>query len=154
MIRISVLLQEHAGPTGRVLVLKDSDGGYRFPEGYVRVNESEAAAVERLVTEQFSVTAEAGRLLLIGHKKPADGYVEHLYEGNITHNTHTRCDYHCYYAAVRKWPEALSVPAGSELCWVLAEELGALSFAGDDADFLAKYDPWVNGREIPDRRML
>jgi hypothetical protein len=33
-------------------------------------------------------------------------------------------------------------------------ELGQYTFAGDDANFMAKYDPWIHGGEIPDQRMF
>ncbi len=79
--------------------------------------------------------------------------MEHLPEGNITHNTHTKDDYHLYMEAVNTWQSEPKAGAYAEFKWVHPSELGKYEFAGDDVNFMAKYDPWVNGRFIPDRRM-
>ena len=150
MTYVSVLLQHHAGPTGDVLILKNEDGTWSFPCGKVRTNETEAEASERIIWEQLGVKAVVGKLTMRGRHKAADGYVEHLYEGNITHNTHSKDDYHVYYEAVNKWQ---TEPACGEYKWVHPSELGQYEFTGDDRNFMAKYDPWVNGRFIPDVRM-
>ncbi len=153
MIYISALIQHHAGPTGDVLIGKNQNGVWEFPHDHVHTSETEQEAVERLAWEQLGLKVTAGKLITIGHKKPEDGYVEHIMCGNITHNTHTKCDYHCYYEAVRKWQAEPKSEIYSEFKWVHPSELGQYGFEGDDQSFMAKYDPWINGREIPDSRM-
>jgi predicted NUDIX family NTP pyrophosphohydrolase len=153
MTEISVLIQHHAGPTGDVLVCKKDGGTWEFPKGRVRTNETEAEAAERVAWETLGMKVTAGKLAMLGHKKPQDGYVEHIYEGNITHDTHTKCDFHCYYEAVNKWQTEPQAGTYGEFKWVHPSELGQLEFAGDDVNFMAKYDPWINARTVPDVRM-
>ncbi len=154
MTEVSVLIQHHAGPTGNVLVCKNEDGVWEFPKGRVRSNETEPDAVKRVGWEVLGMEVVPGKMTMIGHKYPSDGYVEHLYEGNITHNTHTKCNYHCYYEAVDKWQTEPRPGTYSEFRWVHPSELGQLEMDGDDANFMAKYDPWINAQFVPDRRMF
>ena len=149
---ISVLIQHHAGPTGGVLILKNADGVWEFPHDRIRTMESGGEAAERTAWEQLGIKVTAGKMTMIGHKNPQDGVSEHIACGNITHNSNTKCDYHCYYEAVNKWGGEPKIDG--EYKWVPVKALGQYQFAGDDADFMAKYDPWVNGREIPDQRMV
>ena len=153
MTYISVLIQHHAGPTGDVLVCKNADGTWEFPCGKLRTNEPEDKAVVRIAWETLGVEVRPGKLTMTGHKNPQDGVTEHLYTGNITHNTNTKCDYHDYYEAVNKWQSEPRSGVYTEFKWVHPSELGQYEFAGDDKNFMAKYDPWVNGRFIPDVRM-
>lgn len=153
MITISVLIQNHAGPTGRVLVCKNADGVWEFPHGNARTNETDEAAAQRIALEQLSMTISVGKLTMIGHKKPTDGRTEHIACGNITHSTHTHCNWHNYYEAVDTWQTGPKPGVYTEFQWVHPSQLGALTFQGDDVNFMAKYDPWINGREIPDARM-
>ena len=150
---LSVLIQHHAGPTGDVLVAKNERGVWELPCGIVRVNESDEDAVKRVCWETLGMTVTPGRLEMLGHHYPLDGTVEHIVCGNITHNTHTKCDFHKYYTAVDTWQTEPQTGKYSEFMWVHPSELGRLEFGGDDADFTAKFDPWINGRPIPDRRM-
>ena len=129
MKTISVLIQHHAGPTGDVLVCRKDGGAWEFPCDRIRVNETAAEAVERMAWELLGMKTVAGNLILEGHKMPQDGYVEHLYEGNITHNTNTKCDYHLYYGAVNKWQTEPKSDVYTEFCWVHPSELGQLEFA-------------------------
>ena len=151
MKTVSVLIQHHAGPTGNVLIRKNADGVWEFPYDRERTNETEEAAAARIAGEQLGMTVSVGKLALRGRKKPSDGTVEHLPEGNITHNTNTKDDYHLYMEAVNTWQSEPKTDA--ECRWVHPSELAQYEFAGDDANFLAKYDPWINGRFIPDVRM-
>lgn len=153
MKTISILVQHHAGPTGDVLVAKNKNGVWEFPNGTVRVNETETEAVERLAWEVLGMKVVPGKLIMIGHKKPEDGTVEHLYEGNITHNTHTKCNYHVYYEAVNKWQVEPKSDVYTEFKYVPASKLGELTYEGDDVNFMAKYDKYVNPGFIPDVRM-
>lgn len=153
MTEISVLIQHHAGPTGNVLVCKNENGVWELPKGRVRTNETEAEAAERVAWETLGIKITAGKLAMLGHKNPQDGCVEHIVCGNITHNSHTKCDYHCYYEAVNKWQAEPKVGTYTEFQWVHPSELGRLEFAGDDVNFMAKYDPWINAATIPDERM-
>lgn len=153
MKTISVLIQHHAGPTGKVLVCRKAGGAWTFPTGRARTGETEAQAAARIAWEQLAMDIRVGKLALTGHKRPSDGTVEHIPEGNITHNTHTKCDWHDYYEAVDLWQTEPVPGAYDEFMWVAAKELGSLAFAGDDANFMAKYDPWLNYREVPDVRM-
>lgn len=153
MTEISVLIQHHAGPTGNVLVCKNKNGVWEFPRGTVRTNETEAEAAERVAWESLGIQIAAGKLAMLGRKTPQDGSVEHIACGNITHNTHTKCNDHCYYEAVNKWQEAPKAGTYTEFQWIHPSELGRLEFAGDDANFMAKYDPWINAGCIPDVRM-
>lgn len=150
---VSVLVQHHAGPTGDVLICKKNNGAWEFPTAKVRTNETSEQAVERLVWEQLRMVVKVGKLTMIGHKNPTDGYVEHIVCGNITHNTHTKADFHEYYEAINTWQVEPELTAYDEYKWVHPSELGLYEFDGDDKNFMAKYDPWINSREIPDRRM-
>ena len=153
MKTISVLIQHHAGPTGDVLLCKNADGVWEFPHDTVRTNETDEAAAARVAGEQLGMTVKVGKLAMRGAKYPKDGWVEHLAEGNITHNTHTKCDVHLYYEAVNTWQSEPKAGAYSEFQWVHPSELGAYEFAGDDVNFMAKYEPWVHGDPIPNVRM-
>lgn len=153
MKTISVLIQHHAGPTGNVLICKKADGVWEFPSDKVRTNETDEAAAARVAGEQLGMTVSVGKLAMRGRKKPNDGVVEHLPEGNITHNTNTKDDYHLYYEAINTWQSEPKAGKYTEFCWVHPSELGQVEFAGDDVNFMAKYDPWINGRCIPDVRM-
>ena len=153
MKTVSVLIQHHAGPTGDVLICKNADGVWEFPHDRERTNETEEAAAARIVGEQLGMTVSVGKLAMRGRKKPSDGTVEHLPEGNITHNTNTKDDYHLYMEAVNTWQTEPKPGTYAEFRWVHPSELAQYEFAGDDVNFLAKYDPWVNGRFIPDVRM-
>ena len=151
MILVSALIQHHAGPTGDVLILKNAQGKWEFPCTRLHTAEEEPDAVARLAAEQLGITVTPGKLTMIGHKMPSDGTSEHIACGNITHNTNTKCDYHCYYEAIDTYSHEPKVDG--EYAWVHPSELGQYEFAGDDANFMAKYDPWINGRFIPDVRM-
>lgn len=153
MTEISVLIQHHAGPTGNVLVCKNANGVWEFPKGVARTNESDEEAAARIAVEQLGMIVKVGKLAMIGHKKPNDGRTEHLVVGNITHNTNTKCNFHSYYEAVNTWQTEPKAGAYTEFKWVHPSELGTLEMAGDDVNFMAKYDPWINGRTIPDVRM-
>ncbi|MGM9614870.1 MAG: NUDIX domain-containing protein [Oscillospiraceae bacterium] len=153
MKTVSVLIQHHAGPTGDVLICKKADGAWEFPNDRVRTNETDEAAAARIAGEQLGMTVAVGKLTMRGAKYPKDGTVEHLTEGNITHNTHTKCDVHLYYEAVNTWQTEPKTGVYTEFKWVHPSELGGYDFAGDDVNFMAKFDPWINGRVIPDVRM-
>ena len=153
MKTISVLIQHHAGPTGDVLICRKAGGAWSFPTDRERTNETDAAAAARIAGEQLGMTVSVGKLITRGRKKPTDGVVEHLPEGNITHNTHTKDDYHLYYEAVNTWQSEPKAGAWDEFKWVHPSELAAYDFAGDDVSFMAKYAPWVAGQPIPDVRM-
>lgn len=153
MTYISVLIQHHAGPTGDVLICKNGDGVWEFPNGRVLTGETEQAAAARVAAEQLGMTVTVGKLTMIGHKRPQDGTSEHFFCGNITHDTNTKCDYHTYYEAVNTLQTEPAAGKYAEYKWVHPSELGQYTFAGDDENFMAKYDPWINAREIPDRRM-
>ena len=148
---ISVLIQHHAGPTGDVLIQKNGDGVWEFPHDRVRTNEPMEDAASRVAWEQLGMKVTVGKLTMVGRKKPQDGVTEHIYEGNITHNTNSKDNYHSYYEAVNTWQTEPRTDA--EYRWVHPSELGQYEFTGDDVNFMAKYDPWINAREIPDRRM-
>lgn len=150
---VSILVQHHAGPTGDVLICKNSDGVWEFPHGTVRTNETETEAAARIGWEALGMKVNVGRMALIGHKTPQDGYVEHIVCGNITHNTHTKSNYHYYYEAVNKWQAQPKSDIYSEFKWVHPSELGQYEFGGDDRNFMAKYDPFINPDFIPDVRM-
>ena len=153
MTTISVLIQHHAGPTGDVLVCKNADGVWEFPWGTARTNEEDEKAAERIAWETLGMTIRVGKLTLTGHKMPKDGTTEHIPCGNITHNTNTKCNWHNYYEAVDIWQTEPKEGRYTEYRWVHPSKLGELEFAGDDVNFMAKYNPWINGREIPDVRM-
>ena len=154
MKTVSVLIQHHQGPTGDVLICKNADGVWEFPHDRERTNETEAAAAARIAGEQLGMTVSVGKLAMRGRKKPSDGTVEHLPEGNITHNTNSKFNFHVYYECVNKWQTEPKSDKYAEFKWVYASELGEYEFAGDDKNFMAKYDPWINARAIPDVRML
>ncbi len=152
MKSISVLVQHHAGPTGDVLICKNKNGVWEFPNGTVRTNETDADAAARVCWETLGVKVSVGKMACLGRKAPQDGCVEHIVCGNITHNTHTKSDYHCYYEAVNTWQ---TEPKGeyAEMKYVHPSELGQYEFAGDDKNFMAKYDKYINAGCIPDVRM-
>ena len=149
---ISLLIKHHAGPTGDVLILKNANGVWEFPGGKVRTNETAEDAAKRIAADDLGMTIKPGILIMIGRKKPADGFSEHIICGNINHNTHSKDNYHEYYDAVDVWQTEPKVDC--EYKWVHPSELGEYEYEGDDVNFMAKYDPWVNPRFIPDRRMF
>ena len=153
MNTISVLIRSHAGPTGEVLVCKTAGSHWELPHGTQRTGETPQQAAERIAWEQLSMKITVGSLQMTGHKAPQDGYVEHIVCGNITHNTHTKCDYHHYYDAVDLFQTGPKIGAYTEFQWVHPSELGGVGLTGDDGSFVAKYGPWINGRTIPDVRM-
>lgn len=153
MIYISLLIQHHAGPTGKVLVCRSGDGLWHFPCGKARTCESDEDAAERTAWETLGMKIRVGKLALTGHKAPNDGTTEHIPCGNITHNTNTKCDWHNYYEAVDVWQTEPKACEELEYCWVPQTELGQLRYEGDDKAFILKYDPWINRRPVPDVRM-
>jgi predicted NUDIX family NTP pyrophosphohydrolase len=153
MKNISVLVQHHAGPTGNVLICKNQNGVWEFPNGTVRTNETESEAAARICGEVLGMTVTVGKLIMIGSKTPKDGYVEHIVCGNITHNTHSKFNHHVYYEAVNKWQVEPKSGTYTEFKYVHPSELGQYEFAGDDKNFMAKYDPYINAETIPDVRM-
>ncbi len=150
---LSVLIQQHAGPTGSVLIVKNRTGEWQLPAGSIRTCESDADAVSRIAWEQLNMKVTPGKLALLGRKYPKDGTVEHIVCGNITHNTHTKCNYHKYYEAVNTWQTEPHGNVYTDYAWVHPTQLAGYGLCGDDESFIARYDPWINGREIPDRRM-
>lgn len=140
-------------PPGDVLICKNNDGNWEFPHDKVRTNETEAEAASRVAWEQLGMKVAVGKMAMIGRKYTQDGYVEHIACGNITHNTHTKYD---YTATTRL--STSGRPSRSPVCIPSSSgsiplSLGGYGFTGDDKNFMAKYDPWINGREIPDCRM-
>ena len=150
---VSVLVQHHAGPTGDVLICKNGEGIWEFPNDRIRTNETDEEAAARVAWEQLGVEVVVGKRTMVGRKLPQDGQVEHIACGNITHNTNSKYDFHNYFEAVNKWQTEPRPVAYTEFKWVHPSELGQYEFAGDDKNFMAKYDPWVNARFIPDVRM-
>ena len=150
---ISVLVQHHAGPTGDVLICKNKNGVWEFPNGTVRTGETDVEAAGRVCFEVLGLEATVGKMAMLGRKTPQDGYVEHIVCGNITHNTHTKDNYHCYYEAVNKWQAEPKSEVYSEMKYVHPSELGQYEFGGDDKNFMAKYDKYINAGLIPDVRM-
>jgi predicted NUDIX family NTP pyrophosphohydrolase len=153
MITISLLIQHHAGPTGDVLIAKNAQGTWEFPKGRAYGTETDEAASARIAAEALGMTIRVGKLTMQGRKYPKDGTVEHIVCGNITHNTHTKCDFHNYYEAVNTWQTEPKTGVYTEFKYVHPSQLGQYDFVGDDADFMAKYDPWIHGEFIPERRM-
>lgn len=154
MKTISVLIQHHAGPTGDVLICQRADGVWELPHDRERTNETDEAAAARIASEQLGMTVSVGKLAMRGRKKPSDGVTEHIAEGNITHNTNSKDDYHLYYEAVNTWQSEPKSEKYAAFRWVHPSALADYDFAGDDVNFLAKYEPWVKGRFIPDQRMF
>ena len=153
MIKVSVLIRHHQGPTGDVLLCRRGDGAWEFPNDRARVNETDEEAAERIAWEQLGMKIRVGKLTLSGHKNPQDGTVEHIACGNITHNTHTKCDWHNYYEAVDVWQTEPVPGTYDAFKWVHPSELGALEYSGDDKNFMSRYDPWVRGETVPNVRM-
>ncbi|MCR4771892.1 MAG: NUDIX hydrolase [Oscillospiraceae bacterium] len=153
MIKISVLIKHHQGPTGDVLLCRKGSGSWEFPSDRARVNETDEEAAERIAWEQLGMKIRVGKLTLSGHKNPQDGTVEHIACGNITHNTHTKCDWHNYYEAVDVWQTEPRPGTYDSFMWVHPSELGAQEFSGDDKNFMGKYDPWIKGETVPNVRM-
>ena len=151
---VSVLIQHHSGQTGDVLICKNADGVWEFPNDRVRTNETEPEAAVRLAWEQLGMEITPGIELMIGHKLTKNGVVEYIREGNITHDTHQKHDYRHYYSAINKWQVEPKGDKYTEYKWVHPSELGEYEFEGDDKNFMAKFDKWVNPSSIPDVRML
>lgn len=151
---VSVLVQHHSGATGNVLICKNAEGVWEFPNDRIRTGETEKEAAARVAWEQLGMEVMPGIQLMVGHKFTPNGTVEYLREGNITHDTHQKHDYRHYYAAINKWQVEPKEGKYTEFKWVHPSELGEYEFAGDDKNFMAKFDPWVNAEFIPDVRML
>ena len=154
MIKISVLIKHHQGPTGDVLLCRKGSGSWEFPSDRARVNETDEEAAERIAWEQLGMKIRVGKLTLSGHMNPQDGTVEHIACGNITHDTHTKALWHSYYEAVNKWRTEPQPGVYDEFKWVHPTELVEYGLEGDDAAFLSKYDPWIKGGFIPNTRMV
>lgn len=152
MKTISILVKHHQGPTGDVLIGKHGDT-WCFPSGTVHTGETEKEAAARVAAEKLGLQVKVGDLVMIGRKKPEDGSVEHLYCGNITHNTHSKENYHVYYEVVNLYQTEPKCCCCEELRYVHASELKDYAFTGDDASFMAKYAPYVTPAYIPDVRM-
>ena len=150
---VSVLVQHHAGPTGDVLICKNADGVWEFPCDRIRTAETDEEAAARVAWEQLGIEVQVGKRTMVGRKKPQDGVTEHIACGNITHNTNSKYIYHNYFEAVNKWQAEPQSERYTEFKWVHPSKLGEYEFAGDDKNFMAKYDPWINARTIPDVRM-
>ena len=150
---ISVLVQHHPGPTGNVLICKNKNGKWEFPCAKLCGTETSPEAAVRVAAENLGMAVKAGKLIMIGHKNINDGYTEHIACGNITHNTNSKEIYHEYYEAVNTWQTEPQKLVYDEFKWVHPSELGQYEFEGDDVNFMAKYDPWVNAKFIPDQRM-
>ena len=150
---ISVLVQHHPGPTGNVLICKNKNGKWEFPCAKLCGTETSPEAAVRVAAEKLGMAVKAGKLIMIGHKNINDGYTEHIACGNITHNTNSKEIYHEYYEAVNTWQTEPQKLVYDEFKWVHPSELGQYEFEGDDVNFMAKYDPWVNAKFIPDQRM-
>ncbi len=154
MKTISLLINHHDGPTAGVLIGKNADGVWEFPNGTVRTNETEADACRRFAFVLLGIDMVPGKLTMIGAKHPQDGRSEHILCGNITHNTNTKCNSHLYWDGVNKWQTEPKAGAYKEYKWVHPSELAQYEFGGDDAKFMQKFDPWINPKFIPDVRML
>ena len=150
---ISVLVQHHPGPTGNVLICKNKNGKWEFPCAKLCGTETSPDAAVRVAAEKLGMAVKAGKLIMIGHKNIHAGYTEHIACGNITHNTNSKEIYHEYYEAVNTWQTEPQKLVYDEFKWVHPSELGQYEFEGDDINFMAKYDPWVNAKFIPDQRM-
>lgn len=151
---ISILIRQNAGPASSVLVCKRAGGGWELPCGTVRTGETEQEAAVRVAWEQLQMETAAGRLAMLGHKYPKDGFDEHILCGNITHNTHTKHNWHCYYESSAHWKAQPRPGIYDQFKWVRPSELDRCGLSGDDGQFAAKYQPWACGGEIPDVRML
>ena len=150
---VSVLIWRHAGPTGNVLICKNADGVWEFPNDRIRTNETDEAAAHRVAFEQVGIDAVVGKRTMILRKTLDDGITEHLAEGNITHNTNSKFVFYNYYEAVNKWEYQPKSEKYAEFKWVHPSELGQYEYAGVDKTFMAKYDPWVNARAVPEARL-
>lgn len=149
---VSVLVQHHAGATGDVLICKNKDGVWTFPTDKIRTNETDEEAAARVAFEQAGIVAKVNKRECVLRCTLDDGVTEHIVEGNITHNTNSKFVFHNYYSAINTWQYEPKCDCGCEFKWVHPTELAQYEFAGDDKVFLAKYDPWVNARPIPDVR--
>ena len=154
MIYISLLVQHHGGPTADVLLGKNENGIWEFPNGHVMTGETEEEACERIAWEVLGIKVNVIKRALIGAKYPSNGVTEHILQRNITHNNRPKDVWHCYYEVYNKWQNEPVSDKYTEFKWVHPSELGKEEFEGDDKNFMAKYDPYVNPKFIPDVRML
>jgi ADP-ribose pyrophosphatase YjhB (NUDIX family) len=139
MTFVSALIQDVAGPTGKVLICRKEGGAWQLPACKVFTSERPECAVARLAREQLGIGLKVGKLAMIGrHLRP---------------ETDTKHDYHEYYEAVNLWQKAPKSDVYREMIWVSPSELSNYEFEGDDKSFMAKYVPWINCKKIPDVRM-
>ena len=133
MTHISVLIQNIAGPTGRVLIGKKDNGKWGLPTDTLHTMEDPARACMRIAWEQLHIDVHVSKLEMRGLRK--DG----------------GC--HEYYSAVSARPQRPDEGWFAETAWVHPMELGQYEFDGDDEKFMAKYIPWLWCREVPDVRL-
>lgn len=139
MVFASVLIKDIAGPNGKVLICRrNADSKWEFPQGKARTNEKPQQFVSRIAWEQLGIDVTVGQLQTRGRKLQGD----------------VKYDFHEYYDAVNTWKMEPKSGEYTEMMWVHPSELGNYDFCGDDQNFMGKYDPWINGREIPDIRMF
>ena len=139
MTFVSALIQDVAGPTGKVLLCKKEDGAWELPGCIIHTAETAERAVVRLVWAKLGIDVQVGKMIMIGrHLRP---------------ESDTKYDFHEYYEAVNTWGATPKSDVYKEMFWVHPSELANSEFEGDDKNFMAKYEPWVNCRTIPDCRM-
>ena len=133
MTHISVLIQNVAGPTGKVLIGKRDDGTWALPTDVLHTGEDPARACMRIAWEQLRVDVDVNKLEMRALRKDGCG--------------------HEYYSAVCARQQRPEDGWFVETAWVHPMELGRYEFGGDDGKFMAKYIPWLWCREVPDARL-
>jgi len=137
MTYISILIQDIAGPSGKVLIGQKENGKWAFPSGERRTNEAPERACARIAWELLGMDIGVTKLEMRGrHKRP-----DTLYE------------YREYYSAVDTWRTEPEKSPYKAVAWVHPSRLASYEFEGDDANFMIKYDAWINGTPIRDVRM-
>ena len=134
MTHISVLIQNVAGPEGKVLIGKKDDGKWALPADVLHTGEDPARACIRIAWEQLHIDVRAGKLEMRGLRKKTGG-----------------C--HEYFSAVCTRQQRPDDGWFVETAWVHPMELDRYEFDGDDGKFMAKYVPWLWCRQIPDVRL-
>ena len=71
MTFVSALIQDVAGPTGKVLICRKEGGAWQLPACKVFTSERPECAVARLAREQLGIGLKVGKLAMIGrHLRP------------------------------------------------------------------------------------
>ena len=111
---------------------------------------------EEMAKELAENIMTLARNTLMVHLRFMDRAISHLTltcDGEIPFATDGRALYYEPWTVLQRYQAEPNAGTYTAFRWVHPSELGLVELTGDDKAFLDKYDPWINGRTIPDVRM-